>query len=187
MKAVDLTGRKFGLLTAIVPTDLRSGSNIKWFCLCECGGQKIISVKNLKKRVLANCGCIAEAKKQDFKYKPNKRKVNRVYRIWIGMRARCRDSKNKSYKNYGGKGIDVCDEWSSFDNFEKWALENGYDDSLTIDRLDNSIGYRPDNCRWATRLQLLVSSVHVLSGSLPISISSIRERLVIGSTAAIVE
>ncbi|AVM69756.1 hypothetical protein C3V36_11205 [Lachnospiraceae bacterium oral taxon 500] len=74
--------------------------------------------------------------------------TNRLYSIWKGMRSRCTNSKNKAYKNYGGRGITVCDEWLSYDNFYEWAMANGYDESLTIDRADNDENYEPSNCRW---------------------------------------
>ena len=74
-----------------------------------------------------------------------------LYRVWCGMKERCNNPHNKSYKNYGGKGIRVCAEWEeSFSVFYGWAMENGYKNGLTIDRMNCREGYSPDNCRWAT-------------------------------------
>lgn len=66
------------------------------------------------------------------------------------MKSRCTDSNHKGYKYYGEKGITICDEWREFKNFKEWALNNGYADDLTLDRIDNSKGYSPDNCRWVS-------------------------------------
>lgn len=78
----------------------------------------------------------------------------RIYRIWYGMKTRCYFSKNRNYRYYGAKGITVCDEWrTSFIAFHKWAMEAGYRDDLSIDRIDPTAGYEPSNCRWATRFQ----------------------------------
>ena len=77
----------------------------------------------------------------------------KLYRIWDNMKSRCNNPKHKSYGEYGGRGIRVCDEWNSFVEFMAWALQNGYQEELTIDRVDNDLGYCPENCKWSTQLE----------------------------------
>ena len=76
----------------------------------------------------------------------------RLYRIWKSMRTRCHDQNCLAYKNYGGRGINICDEWNDFTQFRLWAESNGYNSTLTLDRIDNNGNYAPDNCRWVDKI-----------------------------------
>lgn len=77
-------------------------------------------------------------------------RYTRLYDIWRGMRCRCKTKTSTSYKNYGARGITITKEWDSFINFKKWALDNGYNDTLTLDRINVYGNYEPNNCRWVT-------------------------------------
>lgn len=74
-----------------------------------------------------------------------------LYRRWIGIKSRCLNPNNCNYKYYGGRGIGICEEWLNFNSFAEWAMSNGFDESLTIDRIDNDGDYCPSNCRWVTQ------------------------------------
>ena len=94
------------------------------------------------------------------KKSPLKQAYPRLYKVYIGMKNRCNNPNNVAYKNYGGRGITVCDEWNQkhgFNSFAKWALNNGYKDTLTIDRIDVNKGYAPGNCRWLSKIDQISS------------------------------
>lgn len=81
------------------------------------------------------------------------RRQTRLYRIWHNMKQRCRNKNSHNYSRYGGRGIDFCEEWSDYTNFKKWAIENGYEDNLFLERLENEEGYSPKNCKWASSFE----------------------------------
>lgn len=143
---INMVGERYGKLTVQRMVERNIKEKVYWVCSCDCGGERITNRDMLIRGKATDCGCM-----KPYSYRKD---FPRLYRIWSGMKQRCLNPKSDSYKDYGGRGITVCEEWQKdFEPFARWALVNGYDDGLTIDRRNVNGNYEPSNCRWITAFE----------------------------------
>jgi hypothetical protein len=152
MPAVEMTGRRFGRLVVLRKTEARaSGGQVKWECLCDCGRSHIATGSTLRRGLVKSCGCGrfdvgAATATHRLSHSPE-------YAALANAIDRCHNQRNHAFADYGGRGITVCDRWR--DSFEAFLADVGPrpPGRLSLDRIDNSRGYEPGNCRWATSKQ----------------------------------
>lgn len=147
LRLIDITGRKYNMLTVIKRVKNKT-KNSRWLCRCDCGNLVEVDASHLKNNGIKSCGCL---KKKAIWTVSHGLSKTRIYEIWHGIKNRCYCKKNINYKNYGERGIKVCKNWKNdFKSFYIWAINNGYKDTLSIDRIDVNKNYEPNNCRWVS-------------------------------------
>lgn len=146
---LQLEGQRFGRWTAVSMVG-RQGSNALWLCRCECGSERLVSTLNLRSGRSRSCGCLRD-EISAISHLKHGGSYSSEYQAWLKAKRRCFDPKDISYRNYGGRGIYMCDEWCA--DFGSFVRDVGPKPSPvhSLDRIDNDRGYEPGNCRWATR------------------------------------
>lgn len=158
--APDLTGNRYGAWTVIERGPKTKSGSLTWKCKCDCGTIKYVLAQSLRNGASKGChACLWNRQLHPRAHTDGSRrwvdnKETKVYRRWRAMKERCNNPNNKAYKNYGARGIYVCNEWNHdfqayFDYVSK--LDHFGEDGYTLDRIDNDKGYEPGNVRWATK------------------------------------
>lgn len=157
LKPLELTGSRFGNLVVVRCAGSDDAGARTWVCLCDCGLYRVVRASYFKRekdpvRACSSCSKASRtASVTRHGWASRLAGKSRLYNIYVGMRQRCNNPDNPSYGRYGGRGVRVCEEWSSFRGFMTWAMKSGYRDYLTIDRVDPAGNYEPSNCEWITK------------------------------------
>lgn len=157
-------GTKVGKLL-IIDTRSQFEGQLSYLCKCDCGNTRWIFASYMKRMRSCGDGCLIKKRKLEEKeakrLHTDRTRHNdigtRLYRIWSGIKKRCNNKASTVYRYYGGRGISYTSKWEEYVDFAKWARNNGYDDKLELDRIDNDGDYNSRNCRWTTRSENLKS------------------------------
>lgn len=173
----NLSGNKVNKLYIDHYVGMTDSNEHLYYCICDCGNVLIARGVYVISGKIKSCGCIGMEKRSKIMTEYNKNRTyeertklhlthgeskTRLYKIWVGIKTRLFNPNATHYEYYGGKNLNMYEEWippnSGFVKFKEWAIDNGYDDTKTIDRIDNSKGYYPDNCRWITQKDQLYNT-----------------------------
>lgn len=153
MKIIDLTGQKFGRLVVLKENGRSNKGEKVYECKCDCGNVVNVPSSYLRSKWTQSCGCLQRDRAKEASTIHGDT-YSSLYSRYKHILWRCNNPKSKDYQNYGGRGITVCKEWENdYQSFKKWSLENGYEEHLTIDRIDVNGNYEPNNCRWVSLLE----------------------------------
>lgn len=176
----DMKGQRFGRLVAIEHVGFASNCVTLWRCKCDCGNETIVRQGNLNSGTTRSCGCLDIDRTKEANT-THGQSHTRIFNIWSKIKERCYNPKRPAYKNYGGKGVVMCDEWrNDFQTFYNWAMTNGYQDDLTIDRINSNGNYEPLNCRWlalSENVRLRNATAFIAIGELSLTIHDWAIRL----------
>lgn len=204
---VEMAGQKFNRMLVIERAGTSKDRKALWKCRCDCGIEKIVSGRDLRCGHVKSCGCFGiELRNERIKNSRGKPRLNHkghythemsnesIYGVWRGIKSRCNNPNQSAYKNYGARGIKVCDKWLKFENFYA-DMGSTYKKGLTIERVDNNDGYSPENCVWKPREEQnknrrsnriytvngITGNIAELSRVFHITYSTVYERLTLGT------
>lgn len=148
----DLTGNRYGRLTVVEVAGKAKDRHTLWKCRCDCGNDVVVSSISLTSGKTKSCGCL-KAEATGNRRRTHGGSTERLYTVWEGIKKRCYSPSCPDYKDYGAKGVKMCEEWHDYGSFRSWALANGYNPEgkygeCTIDRINPYKDYEPSNCRW---------------------------------------